>query len=84
MAKIDFKTIKLTKEEKSLLTKNKAHLISAALSNYTLPVLQKDLIAMNDLYVRQLKGQPFSLSCPRCQIKLLSVLYQLAKEQELI
>lgn len=84
MAKIDISKIKLTKEEKQLLTKNKDHLCTAAKSNYTLPVYQKDLIAMNDFYMKHFDSKGINTGCPKCQLRLLSTLYEVAKANGIV
>ena len=81
---VDVKAIKLTAEEKKILKKNASHLTTAAKSNYTLPVFQRDLIAMNDIYMKYFNKQGINTSCPKCQLKLLQTLYVLAEENNLL
>lgn len=81
---MDFNSIKLTAEEKKLLKANVAHFKTAYKSDYTLPLYQKDLIALNDMYVKYYTGRPFNLSCPKCILKLCKAMYPLAEANQLL
>lgn len=84
MANIDIKEIKLTAEEKKVLKKNKSHLISSYKSDYTLPLYQRDLIEINDMYMKYFNTQGVNISCPKCVLKLLKTMYVLAEANDLV
>lgn len=82
--KIDYKSFKLTAEEKKILKANASHFSTAYKADYTLPLYQRDLIALNDMYVKYLKGKPYNLSCPKCILKLCKAMYPLAEANDLV
>lgn len=81
---MNFKNIKLTAEEKKVLKANSNHLQTAYKANYTLPLYQRDLIALNDMYMKYLSKTGFNLGCPKCVLKLLKALYPLAEANSLV
>lgn len=84
MANVDIKSLKLTAAEKKVLKENKQHLISAYKSDYTLPLYQRDLIALNDMYMKYFSKQGVNISCPKCVLRLLKVMYEVAESNQLI
>lgn len=81
---MNIKNIKLTAEEKKVLKANSNHLQTAYKADYTLPLYQRDLIALNDMYTKYLSKTGFNLGCPKCVLKLLKALYPLAEANNLI
>lgn len=81
---IDYKKIKLSAEEKKLLKANAMHLKTAYKSDYSLPVFQRDLIALNDMYIKHISKNGFNISCSKCILKLLKGLYPLAEANNLV
>lgn len=71
--------IKLTTEEKKLLKANASHLSTAYKADYTLPLYQRDLIALNALYSKYINKAGVNISCPKCVLNLLKRLYPLAE-----
>ena len=84
MANVEIKALKLTAEEKKVLKANKSHLVSAYKSDYTLPLYQKDLIALNDMYMKYFNKQGINISCPKCVLKLLKTMYVVAEANTLL
>lgn len=81
---MDYSKIKLTAEEKKVLKANSNHFYTAYKSKYTLPLYQRDLIFLNDMYVKYFNAKPFNLGCPKCILKLCQALYPLAEANGLI
>ena len=81
---MNINNIKLTAEEKKVLKANSNHLQTAYKADYTLPLYQKDLIALNDLYCKYFNKQGVNIGCPRCILKLLKALYPLAEVNKLL
>lgn len=81
---MDFTKIKLTAEEKKLLKANASHLCTAYKSDYSLPLYQRDLIGLNDMYMKHINKNGINIGCPRCILKLLKALYPLAEVNKLI
>ena len=81
---MDFSKIKLTAEEKKLLKANSSHLQTAYKSDYSLPLYQRDLINLNDMYMKYISKTGFNISCPKCVLKLLKALYPLAEANKLL
>jgi hypothetical protein len=80
---MDVTKIKLTKEEKDTLQRNARHLISAYKSNYSLPVLQGQLILLNNM-ANKYYGKNFNTTCPKCVLNLLKCLYPIAEANKLV
>lgn len=80
----DYSKIRLTAEEKKVLKANKSHLSTAYKSSYTLPVFQRDLIALNDIYMKYFNKSGVNISCSQCILKLLKRLYPLAEAKKLL
>lgn len=81
---MNLKNIKLTAEEKKLLKANSNHLQTAFKADYTLPLYQRDLIALNDMYIKYFNKQGVNIGCPKCILKLLKALYPLAELNNLL
>ena len=81
---MNLKNIKLTAEEKKLLKANSNHLQTAFKANYTLPLYQRELIALNDMYMKYFSKQGVNIGCPKCIHKLLKALYPLAEVNNLL
>lgn len=81
---MNLKNIKLTAEEKKLLKANSNHLQTAFKANYTLPLYQRELIALNDMYIKYFSKQGVNIGCPKCILKLLKALYPLAEVNNLL
>ena len=81
---MNFTNIKLTAEEKKVLKANSNHLQTAYKSDYSLPLFQRDLIALNDMYMKYINKSGFNISCPKCVLKLLKALYPLAEANKLL
>ena len=81
---MNINNIKLTAEEKKLLKANAGHLSTAYKADYTLPLYQRDLIALNALYSKYINKQGVNIGCPRCILKLLKALYPLAEVNKLL
>ena len=81
---MDFTKIKLTAEEKKILKANASHLGTAHSADYSLPLFQRDLIALNDMYMKYINKNGFNISCPKCVLKLLKALYPLAEANKLL
>lgn len=77
--KIDYSKIKLKAEEKKLLKSNYNHLETAAKHDYSLPLYQRDLIALNDLYIKYINKQGQNISCRTCVLRLLKSLFLLGE-----
>ena len=84
MANVNIKEIKLTAEEKKVLKANSNHLQTAYKADYTLPLYQRDLIALNDMYMKYFNTQGVNISCPKCVLKLLKTMYILAEANDLV
>lgn len=84
MANVDIKSLKLTTAEKKVLKDNKSHLVSAYKSDYTLPLYQRDLIALNDMYMKYFNKQGVNICCPKCVLRLLKVMYEVAEQHQLL
>lgn len=81
---MNINNIKLTTEEKKVLKANSNHLQTAYKADYTLPLYQKDLIALNDMYIKYFSKQGVNIGCPKCILKLLKALYPLAEVNKLL
>lgn len=75
---------KPTKEELKLLKNNAKHIITAYKSNYSLPLLQRDLIGLNDIIRAHYGGRGYNLNCSRCILSMLKSLYPMLEENSLI
>lgn len=80
----DYSIIKLTAEEKKVLKANADHLITAYRHDYTLPLFQKDKLALGDIYNKYVTKKSINYGCPRCILGLLKGLYPLAEAQGII